>query len=203
MKILALLLALCAPVLAAPPEALSAWEEMSQVKQLEARFTINRTTKLMIKPLSSEGILRFSRPDSLAWIVEKPGRSTMVMRGNDVGMFYPDLGIREEINLGSQPEIARLVQGMMIWMTADLQRVEADYEIEWVPGTPAKAILRPKNDTIKTILERLELEISGSPNQVTQILFVEPDLDQVMIKLSDINSNPDFAPDAFQLPMSE
>ncbi len=180
-----------------PPEALTAWARMAEVERLEADFVQVRHSRLLSKPFSSSGTLRFERPERLAWSVEEPSPSTFVMDGSRVGMWYPDLGVREEIDLAGSPETASLVQGMMIWLGGDLDRVTEQYEFSWAAPT---ATLRPKDASMKVIVDRLELTISGEPPLVSSVVIHEPDGDRVEITLQNVQIDPAFPANAFDLP---
>ena len=186
-----------------PAAAVAAWQELSQVRSLEARFVQTRNTRLLTRPLESSGVLRFQRPDKLAWQVETPGRSLLVMDGTRVGMAYPDLGVREELDLTEQPEIAGLVQGMMVWLAGDPQQVQASYTMQWQPGPPQIALLTPRDATLAAIIAQLELRLEGEPLQVRHVRLVEPDGDVVEIALQDLSIDPELPADAFQLSAAE
>lgn len=183
-----------------PADALATWAEMARVQTLEARFVQVRTSRLLAKPLEARGLLRFERPDRLAWTTESPARSTLVMQGTRVGMAWPDLGVWEEVDLAGSPEAARFVRGTMVWMAADLSSVERDWTLTWTPGEPASALLVPKDPTLAAVLASVELTIGGQPRSVRSIVMLEPDGDRVQIALEDLKPGAALPADAFTLP---
>ena len=126
----------------------------------------------------------------------------MVMNGTRVGMAWPDIGISEEVMLSDNPEVAQMVQGMMVWMTADLLTVEKDFTVTWTSGSPCRAALIPRNAAVASMLARIEISVEGEPPTVRTITLVEPDQDTVEITLSDIRPNKTLSVDAFTLPVS-
>lgn len=189
-----------------PPQAVAAWEAMGAVRSLEARFDQQRTTTMLATPLASSGVLRFQRPDKLAWIVEKPGRSIMVVDGSRVGMSYPDLGVHEQLDLAGDPEAERLVRSMMVWLAGDLEQVARDYAVQWA-GAPAGApegalhlaTLEPRDPTMAALIGRLELSLGGEPLRVMAVSMHEPDGDRVDISMRDVQLDPQLPADAFEL----
>ena len=121
-----------------PPDAVATWEALNAPKTLSASFTQTRTSSLLTQPLVTTGTLAFERPEKMAWTTVAPVRSTFVVEGTQVGMAYPDLGVREEIDLGTNPEVASLVTSMMVWLGGDLQQVQQDYTLSWMPGSPRR-----------------------------------------------------------------
>ena len=194
---------LIAPVALAaepPAEAVVAWEAMSQVRSVQASFTQVQHRSLLAFPLESTGTLAFTRPDRILWRVEKPAPSIFVIDGTKVGMAYPELGVREEMDLHGNAEAERLTRGLMVWLAGDLEQVTRDYDVAWVPGPPSVAVLTPKDPTLRELLSELELTVSGEPPRVEQVVLHEPDGDRVEIRLTDLVLDPELPPDTFRLP---
>ncbi|GEM_PF-3149494 len=184
----------------APPEAVAAWEAMSQVRSLQAKFVQVQHRSLLSKPLESSGTLAFTRPDRILWRVEQPAASVFVIDGTKVGMAYPDLGVREEMDLEGNPDAERLTRGLMVWLAGDLAQVTRDYHVAWQAGPPSVATLTPKDETLAALLSKLELTVSGDPPTVDAVVMHEPDGDRVEITLTDLVLDPNLPPDTFKLP---
>ncbi len=183
-----------------PPEAQALWAQMLGVQRLQARFSQVRSSTLLAAPLTSTGTLVFARPDRLRWSVQTPARSDFVMQGSTVGMLWPDLGVRQELDLSESPEAARVVHAMMTWLSGDLDSLLTEYRVQWLGGTPARVGLEPTGAGLAAVLQRAELEISGSPPVVRRILLVEPGGDRVEIQVDDVVLDGDMPADAFELP---
>jgi len=181
-----------------PPNAITAWQALSAVQTLQATFTQERTSRLLTKPLVAEGELRFARPGKMAWVTSTPGRSTFVMDGTRVGMAWPDLDMREEIDLASSPEMASLVAATMVWLGGDLARVQEDYEVAWTDGTPASVLLTPRSAPLSGIIGTLELTVTVPV--IEQVVITEPDGDRVQIRFSDVKIDQPLDAGAFLLP---
>ena len=196
-------LILLAPVALAadtPPEAVAVWNAMSSVRTVSATFTQVQHRSLLSKPLESTGTLAFTRPDRILWKVEQPAASVFVIDGTKVGMAYPDLGVREEMDLDGNPDAERLTRGLMVWLAGDLEQVTRDYHVTWAPGPPSVATLVPRDELLLGLLSKLELTISGEPPRVDRVVMFEPDGDRVEITLSDLVLDPTLPPDTFKLP---
>lgn len=183
-----------------PPEATAIWEDMSQVRSVQASFVQVQHRSLLAKPLTSTGTLAFTRPDRILWRVEQPAASVFVIDGTKVGMAYPDLGVREEMDLEGNPDAERLTRGLMVWLAGDLAQVTRDYTVTWQPGPPAVAVLVPRDATLAALLSKLELTITGDPARVERVVMHEPDGDRVEIALNDLVLDPTLPPDTFKLP---
>lgn len=182
-----------------PPEAVTTWAALDANASLSADFTQVRHSKLLSKPITSSGHLAFARPDRMAWTVTSPARSTFVLDGTKVGMAYPDLGMRDEIDLASNAEVASLVQGMMVWLGGDLETVSKDYDVAWTSGSPAVATLTPKDARLSAIIGTLDLTIADGPT-IEKVVITEPDGDRVEITFTSVVPNAELAAEAFALP---
>jgi len=182
-----------------PAEAVATWQALSRSTTLQADFTQIRTSSLLTQPLTTTGTLVFQRPEKMAWTTLAPVRSTFVMDGSKVGMAYPDLDMREEIDLGGNPDVASLVTSMMVWLGGDLEKVSQDYTLTWIPGSPTRALLEPKEETLSAIISSLELHIDATP-QIVEVRITEPDGDTVHIAFSDVKTDEALAEGVFELP---
>jgi outer membrane lipoprotein-sorting protein len=178
-------------------EALAAWRELSAPATLQAEFVQVRHSRLLSQPIESTGSLAFEKPDRMAWSVRTPARSTFVMDGTQVGMAFPDLGVRESIDLSSSPDVASLVAGMMVWLGSDLERVQQDYTLTWETD---HAVLVPKDDKLAAIIGSLDLRLTGSPKRIDRVTIVEPDGDTVTITFSEVKADQALPAGTFDLP---
>ncbi|MEQ1504194.1 MAG: outer membrane lipoprotein carrier protein LolA [Myxococcota bacterium] len=194
-----------APVVAASPaplpaEAVSVWSELDRVQRLRARFEQVQHRSILAAPLVSTGTLEFARPARVRWEVDAPVRSVFVLDGTTIGTALPDLGHRESIDLGSNPDAARLIQGLMVWLGGDLEAVRRDYTVVWRSGPPRVVTLTPIDPTLTKLLASIELTIDGAPAEIRRVVLTEPSGDRVEIALSAIERDPVLPAGAFALP---
>ncbi|MEZ4242034.1 MAG: outer membrane lipoprotein carrier protein LolA [Myxococcota bacterium] len=188
-----------APAAEVPAAAAAAWRELS-AERLTARFEQVQHRSVLAKPLHATGSLAYARPDRVRWTVDAPVRSVFVLDGARASSALPDLGHRETLDLSQQPEAARLVQGLLVWLGGDLARVARDYDVAWQDGPPAVATLTPRDPTLKKLLARIELTVGGAPRQVERVVLHEPSGDYVEITLSDVVVDPVLPPGTFDPP---
>ncbi|HJN76102.1 MAG TPA: outer membrane lipoprotein carrier protein LolA [Myxococcota bacterium] len=182
-----------------PADAVTTWDALNRPGTLQADFTQIRTSSLLKEPLETKGRLVFSRPQKMAWTTTAPLSSTFVVDGTKVGMSYPDLGVREEIDLGTNAEVASLVTSMMVWLGGDLDQVQQDYTLTWTPGPPTTALLEPKDERLRSIISTLELHIDTTP-QISEVVITEPDGDTVRIAFENVKLDAALPEGAFVLP---
>ena len=191
------------PAIAGDSDVKAHWAELAAHQRLSANFTQVQHRSILSMPIESTGRLAFARPGKLLWRVDSPATSIFVMSAGRIGMAYPDLGVRQEVDLSKDPDAMRLVEAMMVWMDGDYERVTADYDLTWTPAVDgtASAVMTPTNDKLKPLIARIELTITAAPDRrVASVSVVEPDDDRVDITLIDVEIDPELSAATFELP---
>lgn len=179
-----------------PAEAREAWSELSKVERLQADFVQLQHRAVLAKPLTATGSIAFSRAEGqLRWEVKTPMQSVFVMNGTKVGQAVPALGSRMEVDLESQPEWARLVEALTVWLAGDLERLERDYDVTWQQGV---ARLVPRTAPLDGLVAHMDLTVSGG--HVEKMVWVEPSGDRMEMRLENVQQNPTLPAGTFELP---
>ena len=182
-----------------PPEAREIWAAMSKLQTLRADFTLERTSSLLSRPLVSTGKIRFARPDRLAWVVEQPAPSTFIIDGATVAFSFPDQGMHQRVDLAGDPEMTRLIQGMLVWLEGDLDRVQRDYLMRWtVEDGVGTATLIPRDPTLAEMMGTMALHFPPGGDHALAVSLIEPDGDHTEISFQRTEINVELGEDAFQ-----
>jgi hypothetical protein len=123
-----------------------------------------------------------------------------VLDGARVSTSLPDLDHRETLDLSQSPEASRLVQGLMVWLGGDLERVTRDYDLVWQPGPPRMASLTPRDPTLQKLIARIALTLDGDPPQIRHVTLHEPSGDRVEIALTELVLDPTLPAGTFEAP---
>ena len=159
------------------------WTELAKQEELSAKFTQVQHRAVLKVPLTSTGTVRFSRPQSLEWIVESPSRSSFTLKDAVATMSYPELNMTETIDLASVPDASRLATSMLVWMQADAGAVTRDFTVTYQADG---ASLAPKDPQLQKLLTRIDLTVAPSPWRVTAVVLTEPSGDHVDITFTDV-----------------
>ena len=155
------------------------WAELARVQKLQASFEQVQNRAVLKVPLTSHGTVSFERARSaLVWTVADPARSTFSLIGNVAKMEYPDLGMKETIDLAQVPDASRLASSMLVWMQADATAVARDFAVTYGADF---ASLVPKDTTLKALLAEIRIRFANGPARVREVDLVEPDGDKVHI----------------------
>lgn len=161
----------------------SVWPELGRVQTLEARFTQVQQRAILKTPLTSTGVVSFRRPDTLSWVVEAPARSSFTLEHGIATMAYPDLGMKDRIDLAAVPDANRLATSLLVWLQADAVAVERDFTVTYAP---TGATLVPRDPRLAGLIASIELTIAPSPARVERVVLAEPDGDRVEIRFSGV-----------------
>ena len=165
-KLLLLCLALLSALACAHAAELSPAERTSLLAQLrdvhakaptlEATFTEQRTSHLLNKPVTSEGIVYFAMPDKFRREVRTPSPSTTVSDGHSMWIYYPSFKEVEVYTLGQRSlfdeSLAALTAGL------NFQRIDEFYSFRATRDESGyRLILTPKKPGLRRIVEELTL----------------------------------------------
>lgn len=147
-------------------------ERQARITSVQALFTQEKHTRLLAKPVRSEGRFLYRRPSSIRWEYSGSASMQVIFNGRDLWLYYPDL--READRLTGLAEYASL-------MHFDVATLSRDYEISAKREKGlVKLRLVPKR---KGPVSLIEMEIPGdsafpgtvrisdSNNEPTSIIF--------------------------------
>ncbi|MCA9493235.1 MAG: outer membrane lipoprotein carrier protein LolA [Alphaproteobacteria bacterium] len=161
------------------------WSGLASVQHLRAEFTQVQRRKLLKAPLTSTGVLAFERPDKLRWEVTGGASSVFVVSGTEVSAKMPGVDQVARIDLATQPQLAGLVSGLTVWLAADAEALQSQYEIE-LPEDHV-AVLRPKDPVLQKALSTLTVHVDPSGRYLSSVELLEPDGDAMTITLTSVD----------------
>ena len=164
---LSLLILIAAPTAADELDALM--KQLAALPGLEAKFTEEKHITLLAAPLSSEGMLRFSPPASLARETTKPMASRVVIVGDR--LFFDDGKNAQEVDVGNNPVVRAFVNSFVLLLAGDRKGLEELFNMKLVPGETWELELSPKKDPIAKIIKRML--VRGSGVKVKQLIVEE------------------------------
>lgn len=167
-----------------PPELLRVLQSHGRARSLYARFVEEKHIALLKVPLRNEGFLAYLRPDQFARVVEKPTPSKVVAKGNRLA-FREGNGPKTELSLDRRPELRALVEGIMLLLSGDVQKIEKLYEIKVEACTSdCRVELHPKDEKMRTLIKKFVIQ--ARPQQLAAFEVHESSGDYSVIQLHDL-----------------
>lgn len=183
-------------ILISAPAILSAWtgnwDEVKKgtagIKTVSSDFVQRKYIKMLAKPVTAEGVLKFQIPDSLRWEYRSPEKSVIINRSGTTRRFdFSDGKFREEKG-GSVQAVQFVFQEIVKWLKGDFNS-DGDFVPELVPGK--KIIFKPKNSSLSKYIKSIELVFADKPGLIRQVIIIESERSRTVIEFINpvLNSN--------------
>jgi outer membrane lipoprotein carrier protein len=177
---------LCLILISAPailPAWTGNWDEVKKgttgIKTVSSDFIQRKYIKMLARPVSAEGILRFQVPDSLRWEYKSPDKSIIINKAGTTRRFdYIDGKFREEKG-GSVQAVQFVFQEIVKWLKGDFNS-EGDFVPELVPGE--KIIFKPKHSSMTKYIKSIELVFAEKPGLIKQVIIIESEKSRTVIE---------------------
>lgn len=164
-----LILSLCAAALSHSQE-LTPPEQKELIAALQAHraahpamtadFTEERTTRLLTKPIISNGEVSFLAPNKFRRELRGNAPSTTVCNGSELWIYYPKFSEAEHYTLGAQQmfddSLAALTAGLNFNGVEKFFRISAARE-----GSGHRVTLTPKSGSLKRLLTTLTVWLAA------------------------------------------
>lgn len=156
-------------------------QQLSQVRNAQARFVERKYIALLDKPVESSGELSFTAPDRMEMRTLRPKRQSLLLDGNRLTLEQD--GRTRTVSLQSYPEVAAFVEGIRGTMAGDRQALERVYQVHLI-GSAARwqLLLVPREATMSRIISRIR--IGGSQGEVLSVAYDHADGDRSEMQIT-------------------
>lgn len=128
---------------------------------VRASFRETKHLSLLSSPLETEGVLYFAPPDLLARHTSRPGRSSVVIRGDRVELR--DETGRQVIDLGSSGVARQYVDNLGVLLRGDLSALRSRYSVGFeTNGDAWRLRLEPRSRAMRHVVEWIRVEGRGA-----------------------------------------
>jgi outer membrane lipoprotein-sorting protein len=162
---------------------------------LQADFYEEKTSRLMSKPIKSQGTVWFRAPDKFRREIKGRNPSVTVSDGRAMWIYYPNFNEVELYTLGSHGVFDDAIAALTTGLTFD--RVEEFYEIRMVrEGELLRVELSPKRSNLKRVVQKLTVWMDDELRGVRSELIL-PKGDRVITQYRNQSREP-LPPSTFQ-----
>ena len=142
----------------------------STITSVRAEFVQEKHMKILAKPLVSKGIFYFQAPNSLRWEYRSPVQSILLMHDGRTKRYLRRNGAIIE-DAGAHLQSMQLVlQDITQWLNG---RFEENPAFSASLESGRKIVLRPKEKSLATIIQRIELILSDRPGIIKAVMIYE------------------------------
>ena len=171
------------------------------LKSLKGSFQQRKYSRLLIRPMESEGELFWQPPGRFRWQVVRPAPLTLVVREDKILLLYPDL---KKATLYRGPSGAGLLD-RITGAAGDPQTLQRQYAIEIQliargdGGRWVQMNMEPKSAKQARYFKRLEVKIDPQTWLPKEIAILEGNDDWTLIYLSKLTENANLTDGLFSL----
>ncbi|MEM9593144.1 MAG: outer membrane lipoprotein carrier protein LolA [Acidobacteriota bacterium] len=178
--------------------------EQSRLETMEARFTQNKESLMLLEPEESTGYFWYHAPDRVRWDFERvEGESdapqgaadgndvdtVVLISGGEMLTWYRDLGRAERVNVGKQAD--RVMEYVSAGNSLEtLQRyfsLRVSFPEE--PDAPYRLRLTPRFERVSKRIKEMALHIDRKGYYPVYLKYVDPDDDVTELHFHDVVVN--------------
>ncbi len=165
--------------------------KLEQVRDLTTKFTQEKHTPLLRKPLVSTGEIRILGK-LMRWDTHKPAPSVMLISEEGIRLYYPKQKLLEIYRLDQQ--LARLAASPVPRIDVmqehfAFSRIPASEQGEAVDGRYLPVRLTPRQQTLAQHIDEVRLLIDRETAYLRQMEMVDTDGDRTIIRFEDVKLN--------------
>jgi len=177
-------------VIAAPAQGAEAgWglvdlmRSLQAVKSSRARFVERKELAILTEPLESSGTLVYRASGRLEKHTLVPERESMVLEDGRLVLENAERGWRKSFALHEHPVIWAFVESIRSTLAGDLETLRRFYDEELEGSEPDwRLVLRPREPSMKTVVD--EIRISGSGSWISRMEILEAGGDRSVMTIS-------------------
>jgi len=160
--------------------------KQAKIKTVSANFTQEKKTKLLTKPIRTDGRFLYKQPDRIRWEYKGNVNLQVIFNGKDIWLYYPEL--KEADKLTGLSQYGSLMQ-------FDVQTMSRDYTIT---ARKEKTIIFLKfSPKVKGPISQIEMEIPEEASFPRMVKLFDQNNEPTTITFKDIKLNPEIKDDAF------
>jgi len=142
----------------------------STITSVRAEFVQEKHMKILAKPLVSRGIFYFQAPNSLRWEYQSPVQSILLMHDGRTKRYLKRNGAIIEDEGAHLQSMQVVLQDITQWLSGRFEENPA-FSASLEPGR--KIVLRPKEKSLATMIQRIELILSDRPGIIDAVMIYE------------------------------
>lgn len=104
-------------------------EKQKSVETMKGQFVQRKSLSLLQNEVVSKGTMYFKRPQRMVWEYKEPEKNTMIVNGNIVWFYLPDLKEATKFDLSQKAEIKSIFEKMAIGMGQSGEEMKKSYDV--------------------------------------------------------------------------
>lgn len=141
-------------------------ERQKTVEAMKGSFIQRKSLSLLQNELVSKGLMYFKRPQKMMWEYKEPEKNIMIVNGNIVWLYLPELKEATRFDLSQKADIKRIFEKMAVGMGQSPDELKKDYDVSLLKkvkkGEKNLYVLEliPKDKAISGLFKKIHLWFS-------------------------------------------
>ncbi len=173
--------------------------EQRRVATLEAEFTQFKESSMLVEPTEARGTFSYAAPDRVRWEYRSPNPISMLIRGDEMTVWYRDLDQVERVPVGRHSQRVLHYLGAGSSMDDLLEYFTVTLTMPQDGSSPYELALTPRFDRVARRVESLGLWIDPQLFLPVRLRFVEADGDVTDFRFANFTVNGELPGDRFEL----
>ncbi|MDR2124243.1 MAG: outer membrane lipoprotein carrier protein LolA [Desulfovibrio sp.] len=142
----------------------------ASIETLACDFRQTTDIPLFIRPMVSEGVMRFKKPGNLLWEYTKPLRQGFALTDGKGFRWEEDRENRVPFTTTKDPLAGFIARQIPAWIIFDRKWIEEEYAVSVDSDSPLSLTLEPKRRDVRAVLTALN--ITFSPDGVADTVII-------------------------------
>ena len=168
-------------------------------KTMEADFTQVKESALLAEPIESSGVFTYQAPDRARWEYVQPEPVSLVILGEQMIAWYPDLERAEKYQVGKQSQKVLEYLGASASIITLLDYFDVYLHAPEDPTQPYKLRLEPRYKRIEKRIKELEIWVEPEGYLPVRLRYVEADDDVTEYRFENFRLNEEIPPERFEI----
>ena len=173
--------------------------ESSQRRTMEADFVQTKESALLQETLRSSGVFSYESPDLARWEYLEPDPVSLVIRGDEMITWFPDLERAERYQIGRQSQKVLEYLGASTSIIALLEYFDVFLHMPEEVADPYRLRLEPRFKRIEKRIKLLEIWVEPERYLPVRLRYVEADDDVTEYRFRNFRVNEPIPPERFEI----
>lgn len=156
------------------------------IHSVSADFVQRKKLEMFNEVMISKGRLALAKPDRLRWEYTEPVASGFAVKGGQGRRWNAMIGRMNNFDIRQDPVMQVIVDQLMAWTNADLERIGRDFSIEVAGAEPPLLVLRPRVPAVGGYIESISIRYASDMRSIERVEVLEPGGDSTLIEFSHV-----------------
>ena len=173
--------------------------ESARRQTMQADFVQTKESLLLQETLESRGVFSYRSPDMARWEYVEPDPVSLVIRGEEMIAWYPDLERAERYQVGRQSQRVVEYLGASTSIIALQDYFDVYLHVPQDIEAPYKLRLEPRYKRIEKRIKLLEIWVEPEGYLPVRLRYVEADDDVTDYHFRNFRINEEIPPERFEI----